>query len=168
MKKGDKYLAFIRSRIEERIQKTPPITLSEWRAHNGFTQETLASALRVNIYTVKKWEGGDREPIGFLGLALSAVIDKIQPTKIDNSKTEYSLAEWRKRRQFTQEALAAALNVNVNTVKKWEGGTRNSIDFLGLALSAIDANLVPVGIRFERRLSQKNNNDDVPPAPNSI
>lgn len=155
MKKSEEYIALIKARIRARDAKSPAVRLADWRADHGFTQDTLAVALGVNVYTVKKWEGGDRKPIKYLGLALAAIAAKLSPTTIDNSKPTTSLAHWRKERKLTQEAFAAMLDVNVFTVKKWEGETRQFINFLGLALSAIDRELVPVKVNFERRMKSK-------------
>lgn len=153
MKSRIDFTATIKSRIQAREVKTTGVTLADWRKLYGFTQENLAVVLGVNLYTVKKWEGGERKPINFLGFALSAIAARMPATKIDNSEFQNSLSQWRKERGFTQESLAAALDINVYTVKKWEGGSRKSIDFLGLALSAIDADLTPVKLKFERRIS---------------
>jgi DNA-binding transcriptional regulator YiaG len=145
--------AAINARIQARTSNVTAISLADWREKYGLTQQGLASTLGINLYTVKKWEGGDRKPINFLGLALASIVEKLAPTSIDNSNTENFLQNWRKVRGMTQEALAAELGVNLFTIKKWEGGSRRSIDFLGLALSALDADLVPVKIKFERRTS---------------
>lgn len=143
--------ATIKARIRARNSSTPEISLQDWRKSYDLTQDGLARALGVNLFTVKKWEGGDRKPIGFLGLALAAIAAQLSPTKIDNTDAGNSLTHWRKARSMTQEALAVALDVNLFTIKKWEGGSRRSIDFLGLALAAHDADLVPVKLKFERR-----------------
>lgn len=159
------FTAAIKSRIQAREAKSTGVSLADWRKLYGFTQENLATALGVNVFTVKKWEGGDRKPINFLGFALAAIVARIPPTKIDNSEVQNSLSQWRKERGFTQESLAAALDINVYTVKKWEGGSRKSIDFLGLALSAIDADLAPVKLKFERRISPKVDEDNAVQTP---
>lgn len=51
----------------------------------------------------------------------------------------------RKRLGFTQEKLAGVLNVNIYTVKKWEGGSRKIPPYMGYALAAIEAGLEPLG-----------------------
>lgn len=143
--------AAIKARIRARNSSIPEISLQDWRKNHGLSQDDLARALGVNLFTVKKWEGGDRKPIGFLGLALAAIAAQLSPIRIDNTDGGSSLLPWRKSRDMTQQALATALDVNIFTIKKWEGGSRRSIDFLGLALAAHDAELVPVKLKFERR-----------------
>jgi DNA-binding transcriptional regulator YiaG len=53
--------------------------------------------------------------------------------------------EWRKRCQLTQAKLADLLNVNIYTVKKWEGGSRKLPPYIGLLMAAIEKGLEPIG-----------------------
>lgn len=45
----------------------------------GFTQEKLSAVLHVNIYTVKKWEGGKRKIPPFMVHALAAIEAGLEP-----------------------------------------------------------------------------------------
>ncbi len=53
-----------------------PEALKTWRTKNGYTQETLAQALKVHRVTVAKWEAGMTEIPGFLELALKCLKKK--------------------------------------------------------------------------------------------
>lgn len=148
------FIEAMRKRIVDRHAETHGLTLKQWRADNGYTLKRLSIALNVSLSAVNKWEGGDREPIGFLGYALSALKYGLPPVDItspDSKNPQIHLATWRKEFGFTQEELAEKLDINLYTVKKWEGGSRESIDFLGLALAAVEADLKPVKVIFERR-----------------
>ena len=50
-----------------------PKKLKAWRKANGYTQETLAKALKVHRVTVAKWETGRTEMPRFLDLALDDI-----------------------------------------------------------------------------------------------
>ncbi|MGD0234062.1 MAG: helix-turn-helix transcriptional regulator [Syntrophorhabdales bacterium] len=50
-----------------------PDRLKTWRTKHGYTQVTLAEALRVIPITVSRWERGIREIPSFLHLALEAL-----------------------------------------------------------------------------------------------
>jgi transcriptional regulator with XRE-family HTH domain len=47
-----------------------PEDLKKWRTEHGYTQITLAHALRTHSMTISKWERGEREIPSFLHLAL--------------------------------------------------------------------------------------------------
>ncbi len=50
-----------------------PKELKAWRKVNGYTQETLAKALKVHRVTVAKWEAGKTKMPLFLDLALDGI-----------------------------------------------------------------------------------------------
>ena len=45
----------------------------------GFTQDKLSALLYVNIYTVRKWEGGKRKIPPFMVHALAAIEAGLEP-----------------------------------------------------------------------------------------
>ncbi|MGO7674879.1 helix-turn-helix domain-containing protein [Rhizobium ruizarguesonis] len=50
-----------------------------WRKRQGFTQQALADRLLVNLFTVKKWEGGSRKLPPYIGLLMAAIENGLEP-----------------------------------------------------------------------------------------
>lgn len=55
------------------------------RKRLGFIQEKFASVLSVNIYTVKKWEGGRRKIPPEMGYVLAALEKGLEPIGVHNA-----------------------------------------------------------------------------------
>ena len=58
-----------------------PEDLKQWRIRNGYTQVTLAQALKTHSMTISKWERGERGIASFLQLALDALECKKKEVK---------------------------------------------------------------------------------------
>lgn len=60
------------------------------------------------------------------------------------------LAQWRHYHQLTQTQLARLLGVHLQTIARWEGGTRAIPPFLGLALETVQRELPRTHIKRVR------------------
>jgi DNA-binding transcriptional regulator YiaG len=53
-----------------------------WRWQHHLTQEQLAEALHVHVFTIKRWEGGQHAAPSFLRLALERLDQLLQSTRV--------------------------------------------------------------------------------------
>ncbi|MGO7821259.1 helix-turn-helix domain-containing protein [Rhizobium ruizarguesonis] len=53
------------------------------RTRLGYTQDRFATVLDVNVYTIKKWEGGSRKIPAEMGYVLIALANGLEPVGVD-------------------------------------------------------------------------------------
>ncbi|NHT78916.1 hypothetical protein G8E10_24770 [Rhizobiaceae bacterium CRRU44] len=69
---------FHESRTADMLTMDPAFFVA-WRKRQGFTQVTLSERIHVNLFTVKRWEGGSRKIPPYMGLIMAAIENDLEP-----------------------------------------------------------------------------------------
>jgi DNA-binding transcriptional regulator YiaG len=106
-------------------------------------------AILVNVYFHKKSRA-------------NITLDKDKPMVYSITMNPIELKKWRAKNDWSQGQLAAVLKVSIQTISRWERGTREIPSFLSLALQLLEIkedDLKPKTKRRKLRGGMKNGND---------
>lgn len=66
------------------MQTMDPAYFIAWRKRQGMTQDKLAERMGgISVYTVRRWEAGNRKLPPYIGLIMAAIENGLEPIGIE-------------------------------------------------------------------------------------
>lgn len=101
-----------------------PARLKELRGEKGLSRSDLGRLSGVPYNTIRRWETGNSAPAPDLLARVAEVLGVDVDALAVIQEAAVSLASWRTKKGFTQEEVAAALDMSPSTYSRLERGER--------------------------------------------